>query len=775
MSIQILGIRTYIDKYGATKKAEKFFDEKWRAPSVQHLLNNVDEYVQKIPEAMRFNLFFTLADCLEKSGRSMNTQEIIMFDIDGIDKERKMEYIEPVCHILGLPLKKIAVLFTGNGLHFYIMLEKSFTDTDYFTEHRPYYKTLCSMINKELDSIFLTGEADPAVFSTGRMGRLPLTENRKPDKDTEVVSILVNNLEPIVFDMTKLIAPVDIADSEQISDEVLSKMPPADKEGILANCIFLKWCKHNQEDVSEPQWYAMLSILGRLEGGRDLAHEYSNESSTYNEEDTDNKLNQALLSSGPRKCTSIEGLGDWCVSCKYKGKQSSPITLQREEFIKTETEGFWNYTLDKTGNRKISQPNYDDLQKAFNRDYCYVTIDESRLIYVYDKNYYKLYPLSRIESYIQEKMNPKPKQAMRSEFTSLIKCTNLQPDEWTNVEGMINFSNGVLDLKTKKLLPHSRKFGFRYCLDYDYEPDALCPMFDIFMNEITLNDQELINVLLEFFGYSFSNIDPAWGEKALVLVGEGSNGKSVLLSTMSALAGRENYAVNTLTDLQQENNRFSLMGKLFNVAEETPKRGLLDSALFKNLTTGGETTVKLMYHQPFKIKNYCKLIFACNELPDTNDMTMGLFRRLLIIPFDAIFLGDKIDRGIRTRLLTEKSGIFNRVIEGYDRLIKNSNFSHSVRAAEKLSYFINETDLIKAWFNESMREDTTPNAESNMMSLFDDFSIYCIERGQKVPTFTTFVKRTRVIVRPLALSRATVNGRKVTTLLGYKLGVIEDF
>jgi len=43
----------------------------------------------------------------------------------------------------------------------------------------------------------------------------------------------------------------------------------------IESCEFIKWCRKHPMDVSEPQWFAMITILAQLEGGPKLIHEIS--------------------------------------------------------------------------------------------------------------------------------------------------------------------------------------------------------------------------------------------------------------------------------------------------------------------------------------------------------------------------------------------------------------------------------------------------------------------------------------------------------------------
>ena len=135
-------------------------------------------------------------------------------------------------------------------------------------------------------------------------------------------------------------------------------------------------------------------------------------------------------------------------------------------------------------------------------------------------------------------------------------------------DGYINFKNGILHIASRTLKPHTPEMGFKYVLPYDYNPNSTCPNFEKFLKDITLDDVELSNIILEYMAYAISGIDPFWGQKALIMVGNGSNGKSTLIQAMQDLVGPMSYSTVTLTQMANENMRETLVNKLFNISEE---------------------------------------------------------------------------------------------------------------------------------------------------------------------------------------------------------------
>jgi hypothetical protein len=75
---------------------------------------------------------------------------------------------------------------------------------------------------------------------------------------------------------------------------------------ILKNCAFCQYCKDNAKELSEPEWYSMITNLARAEGGRELIHELSRPYPGYSERETEKKIEHALQDGEPHTCQYIQ-------------------------------------------------------------------------------------------------------------------------------------------------------------------------------------------------------------------------------------------------------------------------------------------------------------------------------------------------------------------------------------------------------------------------------------------------------------------------------------
>ena len=780
---QILGLRPFFnEKKGKWDKTDNtFFKRNWRFESIPELFENLDKYLAPIPEKERINLYYTVASCTEKK-REFKEQHVLAFDIDKVQAKKKdySDYIKVICAALSIDPLKTGIVSSGNGLHFLILLEDPITEPGFFELTKRHFTFFCDKINAALKEAGLEGETDPSVYDARRILRLPGTINKKEGKEERRCVLLQKKMLPQSFSVTRDSGIPEIEAQDHINPKTLKKFSIPDTKTILDGCGFLQWCKQEPSKVSEAQWYAMLSITARLPpDGRAISHTYSEGHAGYSASETESKIDQALEASGPRTCANIDSLWNNCKNCVNFEKVSSPIMIQGEEYIKTRETGFYFMSENEKGETKKGKPDYEGLRRYFAQDTPYVVLGESGICLTWNGTHWEHFDDIKLKNFAQVNFDPTADNKMVSEFAGIVCRTNLRDTDWftSTVTKKVNLKNGVLNLETMELTPHSMENGFRYCLPYDYDPLAKAPFFENFLIQIMKGRTDLIQVILEFFGYCLSSED-CWAHKSMIFTGEGSNGKSTLMDVLKEVAGKANYSTLTFKDINNEASRRMIDGKLFNLSEETPTYAIMESSLYKNMISGGEITVKMLYKQPYAIKNKAKIIFAANELPRTKDTSRGFFRRLLIVPFDKLFEGDNKDPFIKEKLLTELPGILNLILEGHKRLREQKRFTESKTIEAQIKAYQLELDSVQSWFKRCVTtKDVGSGIDQSLSTLYGNYKIYADEIGEKPEPESTFARRLKRIL-PLyqkRKGRGIIKGKREVIFKGLQCAGLAGF
>jgi putative DNA primase/helicase len=313
----------------------------------------------------------------------------------------------------------------------------------------------------------------------------------------------------------------------------------------------------------------------------------------------------------------------------------------------------------------------------------------------------------------------------------------------------INLINGVYDIKSGSLLPHTPKDMMTVQTPLEFSKDADCQKIKKFVSEIVEKDSEK-NTIQEMFGYCL--LRDYRFHKIFVMLGEGANGKSTLLELLKKFLGHKNVSAVSLQDIDR--NRFAparLYGKLANIYADLSDKGLEETGRLKTLSGGDSIDAEKKFKGYFEFLNYAKLIFSANRLPSSIDDSDAYFRRFTMIQFEKQFLGDERDPKILEKLTTkdELSGCFNWAIEGLNRLLENGCFSNDCDIESTRKLYRKLSSPIAAFAENMLEEDE--NSDIPKEEMYAQFVQFC-KKNRMIPVsknlFTkTFQAESNMIVR----------------------------
>lgn len=658
-----------------------------------------------------------------KARQIFTNQSIIPFDIDAVQfTEDKYQSSEAIVRLAlrdtGLSFDDCAVLCSGNGVQFFFEVTQPLIDREQYTRLKLSYVML---IKKMQENIGTAGKVDPSVWSPARVMRMPGTVNQKPNRpDTEAFTIKAS-LTPV-----QMFLQEKQPEFQEIPQELPShRLPDPDTEAVQEGCAFLKHSFAHQEKVSEPEWLALGTIVGRLEDGENLFHRYSEKHPGYNPFETSKKLAHAL-ESGPRTCANISSMFAGCAKCPHFEQQSSPITIRGDLFCGTKDTGFHFVGFNEDGTPRKPVPDMNGLANHFIKQHRLKSTGE--VIYHWDGDKYVEMDDQKILGEFHSMFRPQTATVRCAEETLKIvkihKRIAVDRNEKLS-ERYLNFKNGILDKVENKFLPKDPKHFFRYCLDFNYDPSASSPLFDKFLSDVSCGDEEIAQCLSEFGGYALSGEEYRY-HNALILNGLGANGKSKYIELLGLLAGEGNYSSLGIKDIADSNSARLMEGRLFNAADETPVDALRKyTELFKKITAGGAVKAHKKYVDSYEFKNRAKIIFACNEMPGIPGTDDGIARRLIIVPFNASFRGQRDNKFILDQMKPELAGIFNRMWNAYNTKTKERGEILIPKAsALELEKVLLDSNPIASYFEICIQ---VTNREEDFIStreLFSDFNDY---------------------------------------------------
>lgn len=349
-------------------------------------------------------------------------------------------------------------------------------------------------------------------------------------------------------------------------------------------------------------------------------------------------------------------------------------------------------------------------------------------------------------------------QALKS--LVLIRSDIAQPS-WLegqrNRKSCIALENGLLDLdallsnRQDVLTAHTSKWFSPVCLPYRWDPEASCPGFQNFLREIFEGDTERINLLQEWFGLCL--VADMSFQKFLILLGEGANGKTAVLTVLTKLLGEANVSHVPLELFGQRFQLAPTLGKLANIVSEIGDCNRVDEAILKSFVAGEPVHIDRKRLSPTQASATARLILATNNLPAFADRSSGLWRRLTIVPFHVVVPPNRQDRELTDKLLEELPGIFNWAIEGLRRLQARKNFTEPPVCREALNEHRLGSNPARAFLTDEM--EFCEGAGTPSGDVYQHYKFWCGEHGSKPLDDRYFGKEVARVYPRVTRQRAT--------------------
>lgn len=266
---------------------------------------------------------------------------------------------------------------------------------------------------------------------------------------------------------------------------------------------------------------------------------------------------------------------------------------------------------------------------------------------------------------------------------SVIVSAELQQPSWLGDRhtggDLLALTNGLIDMdrlvanKANPLTQHSADWFSPVCLPYAFDLEAQCSRWLSFLAEMFDGDTERIALVQEWFGYCLVN-DTSF-QKLLILVGEGANGKTVLLDVLVALLGEQNVSHVPLELFAERFQLTPTLGKLANIVSEIGHMDGRAEATIKAFVAGDKMYFDRKNQSGVHTRPTARLVLATNALPHFADRSRGVSRRLSVLPCNVIIPVDKQDRQLTAKLKDELAGIFVWSVEGRRRLLAQQQFT----------------------------------------------------------------------------------------------------
>lgn len=321
----------------------------------------------------------------------------------------------------------------------------------------------------------------------------------------------------------------------------------------------------------------------------------------------------------------------------------------------------------------------------------------------------------------------------------------ISPDKLDSNPMLLNCQNGTLDLRTGILRQPQREDFLTLIIPTPFNPDAVCPIWENFIETITNRDEQFKGYLQRITGYSLTGDTRA--QCLFFLYGLGSNGKSTFVDAIHRLLGP--YAMKADVSLFMAKDRqggsiteglANLQGKRFVIASEIEEGQRLAVSLVKDVTGCEPIRANRKYEHEIEFRPIFKLWISGNHQPEIRDTTHSIWRRIKRMPFTVTISDEARDEDLPRKLHDELQGILAWAVRGcLQWQLEGLGEPDIVRNATD-EYRIDQ-DILADFISDRCTESVTGMVTRKDM--YESYSQWCSDNGQKPISTRNFTSRLR--------------------------------
>lgn len=261
------------------------------------------------------------------------------------------------------------------------------------------------------------------------------------------------------------------------------------------------------------------------------------------------------------------------------------------------------------------------------------------------------------------------------------------------------------------------------------------------LNLIFQSNQELIDYVQMVCG--LASIGKVYLEALIIAYGDGRNGKSTFWNVISHVLGlySGNISADTLTVGRRRNIKpemAEVKGKRLLIAAEMQEGARLNDSTVKQLCSTDDIFAEKKYKDPFSFKPCHTLVLYTNHLPRVSATDDGIWRRLIVIPFNAKITGKSDIKNYGEYLYDNAGGsILAWVIEGARKVIE---MNYSIPAPACVQDAINEYRSQNDWFSHFLEDKCEVGValKESSSSLYQAYRMYCMDTNEYVRSTADF-------------------------------------
>lgn len=261
------------------------------------------------------------------------------------------------------------------------------------------------------------------------------------------------------------------------------------------------------------------------------------------------------------------------------------------------------------------------------------------------------------------------------------------------------------------------------------------------LDKIFCKDKSLIDYVQQIVG--MAAVGRVYMEAMIIAYGEGSNGKSTFWNTIARVLGTYsgNMSADALTVGCKRNVKPELAevkGKRLIIAAELEEGMRLNTSVIKQLCSTDDIFAEKKYKDPFSFTPSHTLVLYTNHLPKVGAMDSGIWRRLIVIPFNAKITGGNDQKNYADYLVENAAPfVMAWIIEGAEKAIgQNFHIPAPACVKEAINKYKSDNDWLAHFLNDCCERGDGYEVGSG--KFYSEYRAYCARVGDFTRSTTEF-------------------------------------
>lgn len=336
---------------------------------------------------------------------------------------------------------------------------------------------------------------------------------------------------------------------------------------------------------------------------------------------------------------------------------------------------------------------------------------------------------------------------------NLLQQHAFRPDDKFDSDiDLIYFHDCVLRVSTGETEAYNPDQHFATSkLPFHYYPEAQSPAWT---QALAMTEPEYLPFLQEFAGYCLT--PSTQHELALWCWGEPGSAKSTFITGLEAMLGSRCCTLG-LADIERSHFALAqLPGKTLAISAEQPSRFVRCSHVLNSLISGESLIWERKFVDPVTIRPTVKLVWAMNELPRIDSSGVGLFRRVVPVPWRKV---EQPDPAIKEAVKLSGQAIFNWAYEGLRRLNARGRFEIPEGLLSEREAYRLQNDIIQVFLEEhyercDVLDDRGEYSKVPSSILYLNYKEWCAKTAHKPLSSTAFAPE----MKRLGVERTRIDG-----------------